>query len=80
MELLWTRSESHSKESSKEIVECNMTKTSGSSSRSSDSKRRALEEKARLAEPASEEAFLVEQYMADNEAKKIEDSAKGCES
>lgn len=67
MEWPWTRSErSHSKESSKETVECNMTKTSGSSGRSSGSKRRALEEKARLAELASEEAFLVEKYMADN--------------
>lgn len=43
-----------------------MTKTSGSSGRSSGSKRRALEEKTRLAELASEEAFLVEKYMADN--------------
>ena len=59
---------SHSKGSSKESVKSNMTKTLGSSSRSSGSKTRALEEKAKLAKREAEEAFLVRRQMADNEA------------
>ena len=48
-----------------------MTITSGSSSRSSGSKTRTLEEKAKLAKLESEEAFLVRRQMAGNEAEKL---------
>ena len=49
-----------------------MTITSGSSSsRSSGSKTRALEKKAKLAKLESEEAFLVRRQMAGNEAEKL---------
>ena len=41
-----------------------MTITSGSSSRSSGSKTRALEKKTKLAKLESEEAFLVRRQMA----------------
>ena len=48
-----------------------MTKTSGSSRRSSGSKTRALKEKAKLAELEVEEGFLVRRQIADNEAEKL---------
>ena len=48
-----------------------MTITSGSSSRSSGSKTRALEKKTKLAKLESEEAFLVRGQMAGNEAEKL---------
>ena len=43
-----------------------MTKTLGSSSRSSSSKTRVLEEKGKLAELETEEAFLNRRQIADN--------------
>ena len=48
-----------------------MTITSGSSSRSSGSKTRVLEKKAKLDKLESEEAFLVRRQMAGNEAEKL---------
>ena len=48
-----------------------MTKTSSSSSRSSGSKARAPEGKAKLAELEAEKAFLVRRQMANNEAEKL---------
>ena len=62
---------SNSKGSSKKSVKSNITKTSGSNSRSSGSKTGALEEKAKLAELKAEEVFLVRRQMADNEADKM---------
>ena len=48
-----------------------MTKTSGSSCRSSDSETRALKERVKLAEIEAEDKFLVSRQMADNEAEKL---------
>ena len=46
-----------------------MTKTSGSSSRSSGLKTRALKKKAKLAELEAEKAFLVRREITDNRAR-----------
>ena len=57
---------SHFRGSSKKSVKSNVTKTLGSSSRSSSSKTRVLEEKGKLAELETEEAFLNRRQIADN--------------
>ena len=65
---LCARSErSHSKRSFQKSVKSNMIKTLGTSSRSSGSKTRALEENAKLAELEAKKAFLVRKQMADSE-------------
>ena len=62
---------SYSKGSSKKSLKPDITKTLGSSSRSSGSKARVLEEKIKLAELEEEEAFLVRRQMEENEAEKL---------
>ena len=62
---------SHSNGSFKKSVKSNVTKTSASNSRSSGSKARVLEEKAKLAELEAEEAFLVRRQMAENGAENL---------
>ena len=49
----------------------NVSKRSSCSNKSDNSKTKAVEEKAKLAELLAEESFLIKQQMAENEAEKL---------